>query len=111
MNWKIAGAPLILVVTGGREIAQGGDVTAVPSSPPQQVLANEAYRLVVRCAKDAVVVSLDDRQMGFCLAQGTYLYRGFQHAAASSRRSVAASTVLSAEVVGDRLTIHGKRPG
>ena len=45
---KTTGVLLILVVTGGREIAQGGDVVAVPPSPPQQVLANEAYRLVVR---------------------------------------------------------------
>ena len=87
MNWKTAIAMLIIVLTGWRETTQGGDAAcnpqlaqpgaAVPPSEaaPKQMLANEAYRLVVQCTKDEVVVSLDDRQMGLCLAQGAYLYR------------------------------------
>ncbi len=124
MNWKTAIAMLIIVLTGWPETTQGRDVGStrgrlctaegglVPLSETaaKQVLANEAYRLVVRCTKDEVVVGLDDRQMGLCLAQGAYLYR-------VERRGGEPSTACcglrgaSADVVGRRLTIRGKLAG
>ncbi len=110
MNWKTTAALLILVLTGWREPTQAADVAAAPLPPPQQMLANEAYRLVVQCTTDRVVIRLDDRQTGLCLAQGAYLYRAERR----GDQPITACCGLkgaSADVVGRRLTIRGKLAG
>jgi hypothetical protein len=110
MNWKITGALLILVVTGWREAVQVAEVPSAPPLPPKQVLANEAYRLAVQCTKAEVLVRLEDRQMGLCLAQGAYLYRAERRGGKSST-AYCSLRDASAAVVGHRLTIRGKLAG
>jgi hypothetical protein len=110
MNWKTIGVILILFVTGWREPVQGGDAAAISPQFPKEALANEAYRLAVQCTKDAVVVRLDDRQTGLCLAEGGYLYRAERHGEKQCRAYCGLSNP-SVDVVGRRLTIRGKLAG
>ncbi len=110
MNWKTTGAVIIAVMTGWRGTTQAGETAPAPLPSNTYVLANEAYRLVVQCAKGEIMVSLDDRQMGFRLAQGPYLYRaerqGEKHGTACCGLRGA-----SVDVAGSRLTIRGKLAG
>ena len=110
MNWKSLVAILIVVLTGWRATARGGDAASTPLPAAKQELANDAYRLVVQCTKDGVQVQLHDRQMGLGLAEGRYLY-------AAERRDGRQLTACcglqnaAAEIVGRRLTIRGKLAG
>jgi len=110
MSWKTTGALILLVMTGWRATTQAGDTAPAPQSSNTHVLANQAYRLIVQCAKDEIVVSLDDLQMGFRVAQGPYLYRAAQR---GEKQSAACGGLRGATVTvaGSRLTIRGKLAG
>ena len=110
MNWKSLVAILIVVLTGWRATARGGDAASTPLPAAKQELANDAYRLVVRCTKDGVLVQLHDRQMGLSLAEGSI---SIEPNAATAGKLTACCGLqnAAAEIVGRRLTIRGKLAG
>ena len=73
-------------------------------------LANAAYRLAVECVMDKVEVTLDDKQMGFRVAEGPCVYRAQRRndKQAVTYRGLEGVTV---DVAGSRLTIRGKLAG
>jgi hypothetical protein len=89
-------------------VMAGPGSTVAPCAAEE--LSNAAYRLVVERENDEVKISLDDRQMGFRLAEGPYGYRAERREAerVATYRGLRGVSVM---VVGSRLTIRGRLAG
>ena len=85
-------------------------VASLACSAAAETLSNAAYRLEVTPANGTVNVTLFDKSMNLCVADGPYFYRVERRQEASTQKATALTDVKIA-VAGDKLTIRGQLAG